>query len=307
LWLAERNIESLLYRDGSNAPHRQTVCNTLWAAQRRGLAEIVAELAVEGIEPIVFKGAAFHTQFYGSHAIGQMNDLDLLVSPDVLDASRRCLSRLGYRQAVFDAERTELVPLSSDALRDEGDHYELYPFMLLEPLDLEPEDGENCRYPVVEVNGCLHAVIEIDLHHGVATNIAGDEFFVRATKGADGALAMSPADQLWFTTSRYYTEVATDGKRSLRDFAYLIPLLVSDTVDWSVVLAANERYLLHPSLYYYLSFMNWLGEGKLVPADVLDALSPARGPRRRDWGWQLGVLFDAVEPPPFAQPASRSP
>ncbi len=260
---------------------------------------MLGALEAAGAEPLVFKGAAFHLHFHGKRALGMMRDLDLLVPESKLEATRGCLSGLGYRQAPYNQALTGIGPPDSGAVRAyERAHYELYPFKRIVPLDLEAEEGVEYRLPLMAIDGRLHVAIEVDVHHGVATNIPGAEFFERATR-EEGVRTMSAADALWFTTSRFYTEVALDGKRSLRDFAYLLPLLSSGRIEWPVVVAANERYLLHPSLYYYLSFMNWLGEGRLVPADVLEAVSPLRGPRRRDWGWQLGVLFDELEPFPL--------
>ena len=46
-----------------------------------------------------------------------------------------------------------------------------------------------------------------------------------------------------------------------------------------------------PSLYYYFAFLSWLAPGT-IPPDVLEQLSPLHTKRLRDWGWQLGVLFD---------------
>ncbi len=241
-----------------------------------------------------------HEEFFGELAVGQMGDLDLLVRRADLEPARRGLARAGFCQGVFSAERAALVPVAEHPREDEEeDHYELYPFMRLEDIGLAPQPGVEYELPVFVAGDRLRAVVQIDLHFGVATNVGAEQFFERAVERG-GALTMAAADQVWFTTARFYTEVATDGKRSLRDFAYVLPQLAAGGLQWSLVLEANERYLLHPALYYYLSFMNWLGDGRLVPDPVLESLSPRLGPRRRDWGWQLGVLFGGVEPPPFA-------
>jgi hypothetical protein len=107
-------------------------------------------------------------------------------------------------------------------------------------------------------------------------------------------LSFSDSNQLWLLTSRYYTEVAVHGKSSLRDFAYILPLIACGDLDWDVVLSTARKYGLRSSLYYYLYFMSFLTEGA-VPKSVLAELSPDRGNRRHDWGWQLGKLFDLVE------------
>ena len=108
-------------------------------------------------------------------------------------------------------------------------------------------------------------------------------------------MTMSPADHLWFITGRYYNEVAMHDKRSLRDFVYIIPILVNSHIDWEIILQSASDYNLRPSLYYYLFFLNQLLSGRYIPIEVIDKLSPANGSRSRDWGWQLDKLFDRVE------------
>ena len=57
-------------------------------------------------------------------------------------------------------------------------------------------------------------------------------------------------------------------------------------------------YELGGSLDHPLAFLRRVF-GIAVPDAVLDASSPLRTSRRRDWGWQLGVLFDFIEPCPL--------
>jgi hypothetical protein len=109
---------------------------------------------------------------------------------------------------------------------------------------------------------------------------------------------------VWITLTRYYNEVALLGKRYLRDFAYIIPILKNEAIDWDVVLSANRSYELHAPLFYYLNFLRSLGA--CVPEAVLAETSPLRSERLRDFGWQLGKLFDVLEPSPSPETSSAA-
>jgi hypothetical protein len=155
------------------------------------------------------------------------------------------------------------------------------------------------RRPLWVVGGQPYVVLEVDVHHGLAADIESAPFFQRAVNSIyPNALTLSSGDHLWFTISRYYNEVALHGKRSLRDFAYSAALIHS-APDWDRVLTAASEYSLHPSLYYYLYFLNKITSAR-VPSEVLNELFPVSKVRLRDWGWQIGKLFDGVEPWPHS-------
>jgi hypothetical protein len=108
---------------------------------------------------------------------------------------------------------------------------------------------------------------------------------------------MAATDLLWFTASRYYVEVAANGKRTLRELAYVIATMC-DAIDWNRLERIAIDYKLGASLYYPLAFLQ-RALGAPVPDSVIDAASPLRNARHGDWGWQLGVLFDFIEPWPL--------
>lgn len=67
-------------------------------------------------------------------------------------------------------------------------------------------------------------VIEIDVHHGIASDVESESFFERAVPSVHGvASTMSPTDHVWVVTSRLYNEVSLYGMNSLRSFAYVLP------------------------------------------------------------------------------------
>lgn len=98
--------------------------------------------------------------------------------------------------------------------------------------------------------------------------------------------------------SRYYTEVSVHGKPTLRDLAHVAPLLLSNAIEWEVIIAAARSYEIRSALYYPLRLLVFLVDNP-VPPDALEELSPIRGSRMRDFGWQIGKLFYFVEPPPW--------
>jgi len=90
------------------------------------------------------------------------------------------------------------------------------------------------------------------------------------------------------------------GKQSIKDFAYVIPELVTQEIDWPLLLKTADELDLHCSLYYMLELIDYCVPG-LVPGYVRQSVNPATRPRARDWGWQIGKLFGFVEPIPAPQ------
>ncbi|HEV3078071.1 MAG TPA: hypothetical protein VHB47_26900, partial [Thermoanaerobaculia bacterium] len=88
------------------------------------------------------------------------------------------------------------------------------------------------------------------------------------------------------------------------DFAYMAPLIMSPEIDWERIVHVANKYQLEPALFYFLSFLERV-VGPQAPIEALKELSPLRRKQYRDWGWQLGTLFDFVEPLPLAFPQAR--
>ena len=220
-------------------------------------------------------------------------------------AAQKALYAAGFRPAAYEPSAGELVDRDvADIAAVELHHYELIAFRKVVTIDVDDDVraaiAARGTDPVWVLDGDVRVVVEVDVHHGVATDVASGPFFERAVAGAlSGSLTMSAADHLWFTASRYYTELSVHGKESLRDLAYLAPLVARGAVAWDVVVAAAVDLDIRPSVYYLLALLDW-ALGHPVPQAVLADLDPLRGSRLRDWGWQLGRLFGVVDPSPFA-------
>lgn len=302
--LKRHKIDSLLYVGCLLDSPIQRVYDKVWMRQREALLHLLNQLLDKGISPIIFKGAEFLAASYHPHALGLNNDVDILVERPELGTVKKVLHSMDYSQSLFDPNVGELVDRDlQDIAEFERAGYELIPFNRKEEIELEADELAFAQtwqsHPLWVVDDRCFVITTFDPHYGVSYDVPGDEFFSRAVPSAVGAgRAMSLADQLWFTTSRYYNEVALNGKDSLRDFAYIASLIPNDQIDWDVILGAADRYDLRPSLYYYFAFLNRLGGA--IPDEALEELSPGKGSRDRDWGWQLSKLFDLIDPYPLA-------
>lgn len=304
--LVQAKIDGLERLAGCTSTPLQRVYDRVWQVQLAATEEAISRLGGHGIDPLLFKGVEIAARYLHGHMPSMMGDVDMLVPRQQLGAARAALFSLGYRQAEYDQDRGALVDADvSDIARVEGSHYELFPFRRMQAFELDADElaalrAAPRRAPVFLTDArqaCL--IVELDIHHGVALDIETAPLLARSQQSVqDGARTLSHADHLWVTTARYYNETAVHGKRTLRDFTYVIALLRDAVMDWDIVLDAAHQYELHPGLFYYLSFASSLFSNSPVPADVLADLDPRRGSRLRDWGWQLGPLFDALDPMP---------
>ncbi len=303
-WLGRKRIDSLYLSRAPKGDSAQRAYDALWSVQREVLHESLAALADAGVTALAIKGAAFHEASPARYGLSAMADVDVLVDSGAREQARRTLEELGLVQGEWSSSARQVVRHPTALIADlERPHYELYPFARPVALDLDAAQVEILRgheLDCVMIGGQPHVLVRVDVHHAIATGIDGGAIVTRREfAGPESVPLWAPADALWATLSRFYAEVALHGKRTLRDFAYVVRLLRENTVDWSVVAEANEQHLLHASLYYYLRFVDWLTRGTFVPADLLESASPLRGARRRDYGWQLGKLFDFIEESPF--------
>lgn len=299
--LLDRKIDSLYYGAVSPGSPVQRLYDAIWSAQERVCASVLADLAAAGTMPLVFKGGDFQKRYW-PFAVSASADIDILLPRTHLGVARASLYSNGYRQAKFDRKQGRLIDGDVVEIGEvEAGHYELFPFCRLEPIVLAPDereaaDGRNLPLFIDARDAFL--IVEIDVHHRVSVDLESEPLIERSRSSPYGhGLSMSAEDHLWFTTSRLYTETAIHGKRSLRDFAFLLSLLANETIDWDALLAIAREYELHAALYYYFHFLAFLGGP--IPAGVLEQLSPRHSRRLRDWGWQLSVLFDWVDPAPF--------
>jgi hypothetical protein len=301
-WLVAKRIDALL----DDNP-LQGLYDRIWARQRAALLEAVTALQGSGIPVLSIKGAEVHARYRGERALGAMKDIDLLVRKRDVEAARGHMHALGYRHGSFDPRVGTVVWLTPRCVADEErGHYELAPLVRVDAFDLSVEEAEvlrdqPIRMPVWQrtADSTWWMGTYVDLHHGVATNISAERFFDRAEAGTCGAgLSMCASDLLWVTASRYYSEVGSAGKRSLREVAYVIETL-TNVIDWDQVGRAAVDLDLGPSLFYPLAFLRHIIHAD-IPDDVLEVCSPLKTSRRRDWGWQLGSVFDFLEPCPLA-------
>jgi hypothetical protein len=303
--LQRRAIDSLVYLGcGLDAP-QQRVYDRVWSQQRALLIELVGALATRGIDAVIIKGAEYLSRSYRGHALGFMSDVDVLVPRRALGPTKQLLHGLGFRQASVDEATLTLADFDVAFIaRTELDHHELAFFSRLDPIELDAAEREfvrgRQRRPVfAHPDGGGLTWLRVDVHHAVSIDVPSEPLFARAVPSALGVgRALSLADQVWVTLSRYYAEVALDGKRKLRDFAYVLPLLSSPfAIDWDIVLAASRDHGLKASLHYYLAFLQRLGAH--VPDAVIHETRPDASVDR-DFGWQLSPLFGGTDPFPLA-------
>lgn len=305
-WLQSRNIDSLFYFATGASHVSQNMYDRVFEVQYRALLDLIPHFQRRGCKALVFKGVEHLAARYNKRSIGWLCDIDILVPRPDLETVKSVLYQHGYCQSYFDRLRGTLVSRDvQDIATIESQHYELAPFCRL--VEIEVDDAER-EFVATTSEHSVHAVgsrvvvqVDIDVHFQLASDYDSPILWSRAVPSSVGVgETLCDADHLWFTLSRLYTEVALHGKRSLRDFAYVAPLLSQSNIDWTIILDANREIDLTPGLWYYLSFLNYL-TGK-VPDDVLAELHPLRHQRITDPGWQLGRLFDLVEDSFFDHP-----
>jgi Uncharacterised nucleotidyltransferase len=294
--LERAKLDSLYYITCEPEAPAQTLYQKVWDIQRQAAEEATCALAGGGVSPLLFKGADFLIRYFNCNALSLLADIDILVERSHIGKTKQILYCLGYRQSYLDRALGGLTDFDvADTAEIESQHYELAAFCRLVPLPLNDEEFDiakkSPRYPIFVQESQCSVVVQLDIHHRVALDIESAQFFERSRPGATKVgLGMSPSDNLWFTTARFYNEVALHGKTTLRDFAYLLGLLRRETIDWDVVVSASVANELNPALYYYLKFLSNLSINP-VPESILVRLSPDRGLRNRDWGSQLEKQF----------------
>lgn len=294
--LRRRRIDSIVDFALERQTPKQRLYQRLWDFQKDCLEAAIGALRCSGVDFLVFKGGEFVERYFASRPIGMLYDVDLLIHRKEVGETKRALFRAGFRQGVFQKEKSAFLDRDvSEVAQLELNHYELAPFAACKEIDL-PDDEFSIaeaynEFPIWTVGRKAFFVTEVDVHHGVSMDIAGSEFFKRSIPSAfTSARTLSVADHIWFTTSRYYTEVALHNKRSARDFLYLRAMLSTEEVDWESMISSVEEYAIRPAVYYYLQFLDRIGPS-CVPSDIFEKLKPEPG-STRDWGWMLHTIFD---------------
>ncbi len=302
--LKQKKIDSLYYLHYDPENQQQLLYQTVWDIQKKYLEQVLTALTAAGIEVIVFKGAEFINRYYDNNPLSFVNDVDLLIRKDQVSAAQRVFYESGFYHGIIDDETLDykLLDISDIASVILG-HYELPP--LNKPIEMKLsrqqqkllEGLEN--HPIWSAGGRHIVFPEFDVHYQVSTDIVSDELFTRSVPSSfKGVSTLNHADTIWFTMARFYNEVALHNKNSLRDFAYILPVLRTETINWEQFLKSVHEYELYAGVFYFLSFCNFLSH-QSVPAEVLNELSKGVRTGNRDWGWQLEKLFDEIPLCPF--------
>lgn len=292
--LFTRDVDSLYLKLAGGHP-RLEIYAAVWAAQWRLLTSFVAELTRQGIPSLVFKGAGVFARHLRHEPVGMVTDCDLIVpKADSLQAFVTAFQQ-GFRPTKY--SRVDLAP-SELSISDIGGilaaHYELPGMSKAVALDLDIAAIDPSLVGWNPLYGEGFLSMELDIHFGLAVDVPGSAWqWDRAVPAGDVQVPCD-ADHLWFVASRYYGEVAS-GKRSLRDLAYIAAIMRHGDIDWDLVLRAANDFGLRASLYYPLLVAEQLGALR-IPREVVELLSPRTNARLSDHGWQLGKLFDFVEP-----------
>jgi hypothetical protein len=300
--LRKRRVESLLYLANRTAPPQQAVYDRYWLRQRQHHLALLEELGRRGIPAITFKGAEFVARSYDNRSLCFLADVDLLVERAALLEVKNICHNLGWRQANLDASEGRLDELDLvEVAQSELNHYELVPYRLNEAFEVSAAEeefvGQWSRPPIWPGEaGLARAFFKLDVHWKPVVDVDAGPLFARAVPSSLGiGLTFGPADHVWLTLAKLYFEVSLLGKRYLRDFAYVAPIIANEAIDWDVVLQAHRDNNLGPGLFYYLSFLSTLNPPG-VPAEILDSLDPRNnGHSNRDWGWQLSQLFGGLD------------
>ncbi|MET9725204.1 nucleotidyltransferase family protein [Streptomyces zaomyceticus] len=298
-FLKSRNIDSLAALASGGADARQAAYDIVWQHQLAALLQVLEAFEGAGVRTLTFKGGELLPRHFPGRSIGLVGDADVLVPRDEIETAKSILYSLGFRHSFFDADQGAM---RNRDLRNVADielrHYELAPFVktveVTDPVVVQVAKTSEAD-PLRFVEDRALVVIAIDVHHNVASDADPSMLFERAVPSSLGVgETLSSADHVWLNLSRYYNEVAIHGGLSLRPFAYTIPEVAAGTVDWGVVEQAARDLELGPTLSYFLRFCDRVAPGR-IPASTLRAVEASTSTRIRDWGWQLGKLFDFHE------------
>lgn len=208
---------------------------------KRLLSRTNAALRERGIRPVLLKGYGLGARLYGDPLLRPTSDVDLLVAPDEMDASRQVLTSLGLRPK----------PESDDYYPPAYRHHEAF-----------------------EGPGGL-----VELHFRLMANWGatweGKTVLPRAVSAeleGQPVRYLSPEDELVYLALH-----AANHMLGRLGWLFDLKLFIRayPTLDWSRVVAiARETGMPSPS-FYALDAAHRL-VGAQVPAWVLDALSPPR-------------------------------
>jgi hypothetical protein len=269
----------------------------VFAAQAASCRRALAALADAGIPTMTFKTIELVHAIRSDGVPSVMGDCDVIVPADAIEHTRAVLRSAGYQQARYTRQPAILLPLAPEVIaRMEEGHYELAPFLQLEPVELAQDELAFCRAQdyrqVCERGPRLRVVVKLDIHRAVASDLPADELFARRIPSRLGVgSTLSATDHVWTILARLYAEVARTGKRSLHELALICGYMGRAEPDWSIVIEVGHRHRIGRQLFYYLTFVNRI-VGR-VPSEVLGELWSIRPVN--DLGWQLAPLFETSD------------
>jgi hypothetical protein len=301
----DKNIDGLYFLTCNVEHPRQRLYQAQWNAQLSETRAVIAELNQLGVDPIVFKSLEIGARYDCGRPTGLRADVDLLVPLDALWNVRKVMYGRDYVHGVYrHTTRDWSVVDPREAARHEARAYELWPLCkAIEVVGLDDQVVEEAkRHPLafcVQGDKVL-TFVDFDFHHNILFNFDVATRVARCVPSALGiGRALAPADHLWFLIHRHYAEAAMEewqwqGPKPLVSIA---PMVADPSVDWDVIVAsAVEQKSTWPTLAW-LTFFYKLGATS-VPERVLADLRCRVGCGARNWGWQLGRLFDIEEPFP---------
>lgn len=298
--LARKDVDGLYFSTCDPDHPLQRLYDVLWRTQLSEARAVLAALEDRGVDVMVFKGVEAGARYRPAHGFYVCTDVDLLVPRAALRIADELLVARGYAQQTYPSAAqgwTDVDPV--EAFRFAAAGYELMPFV--RRVAVEGVDPA-CLAVAARVpkmfrvrRDVLDVTVSFDVHHNVLFNFEVAPLRARAVAGALGAgRAFSPADHLWFLIHRYYFEVATGSLSAPRVLAPIAALANDPAVDWAVVTRNAVEQNATAPLLYWLGFLRQLG-ARRIPDAVLDELRACHADSERNFGWQVGRLFDRVE------------
>lgn len=302
--LTRKRLDSLYFVACGIDHPRQRVYQALWNAQLSECRAVMSELDTLGTKPLLFKGAELGLRYDGERAVGERGDFDVLVPPDTLWKVKHALERRGYFQGNYDSKTREWIGIDHfRQLRHEANAYELWPYrkaIAVDGLDQEARAAAAQNYLFAVHDDVVLAIVKVDVHHNLLFNFDLQTFVARSIPSRLGCgRTLNHADHLWFAIHRYYGEVATAWKRTLRGLAWIAPMVTDPEIDWDQLVRTAIEHKSTSPCFYWLTFFRLIGAHQ-IPERVLQDLHAHRGTSERSWGWQLERLFEVDEVFPHA-------
>ena len=305
-----KRVDAPFYYGGEGDSVALKVYRKAWSLQCAAIERFGSAFSSAGLRPILFKGAPLIQANNSGRPLGLLADIDVVVPRQSLVDAMAILYSNGLKPGELNKETGRLDPadIESIALVEAG-HYQLPPFRAVQPVQLDADElrwiGERDAKPLHVLGGVGLFVLEVDVHHRTASDVDLEPFMDRLVASPfAGYAALEPADHLWTLLVRYYNEVALHGKTTLRELIYCGLLIGAGGIEWRHLIAACDEYRTHPACYYLLRFFHSLAPD-LVPGDVVETLRVGLRSCLRDFGWQLGKLFDFVEAMPLDPATAR--